>query len=74
MSKLNENIELFKCYVRASHFTKKEEDNGMERNLPSPKLIKLARFFSVQDRPTTRSAKPSKLRSAATKEMGKPKE
>ena len=26
MSKLNENIELFKCYVRASHFTKKEED------------------------------------------------
>ena len=27
MSKLNENIELFKCYVRASHFTKNEADN-----------------------------------------------
>jgi hypothetical protein len=27
MAILNENIDLFKCYVRASHFTKKEEDN-----------------------------------------------
>jgi hypothetical protein len=27
MAVLNENIELFKCYVRVSHFTKKEEDS-----------------------------------------------
>ena len=27
MSKLNENIELFKCYVRVSHLTKNPEDN-----------------------------------------------
>ncbi len=29
MAVYNENIELFKCYVRASHFTKKEEDNDV---------------------------------------------
>ena len=28
MAVLNENIKLFKCLVRASHFTKKEEDNN----------------------------------------------
>lgn len=28
MSKYNENIELFKCYVRVSHFTKNEIDNN----------------------------------------------
>jgi hypothetical protein len=28
MSKLNENIELFKCYVRASHFTKSKDDEN----------------------------------------------
>jgi hypothetical protein len=28
MAKLNENIELFKCYVKASHFTKREEDSN----------------------------------------------
>jgi hypothetical protein len=28
MSKLNENIENFKCYVRVSHFTKKQEDSN----------------------------------------------
>ena len=27
MSKLNENIELFKCYVKASHFTKDAGDS-----------------------------------------------
>ena len=27
MSKLNENIELFKCYVKASHFTKDPADD-----------------------------------------------
>lgn len=27
MAVLNENIELFKCYVRASHFTKNEKDH-----------------------------------------------
>ena len=27
MAILNENIELFKCYVRASHFTKNEKDD-----------------------------------------------
>jgi hypothetical protein len=26
MAKLNENIDLFKCYVRVSHLTKKQED------------------------------------------------
>lgn len=29
MAKLNENIEQFKCYVRASHFTKDEMDNNI---------------------------------------------
>lgn len=28
MAVLNENIELFKCYVRASHFTKNEDDDN----------------------------------------------
>ena len=28
MSKLNDNIENFKCYVRLSHFTKKKEDEN----------------------------------------------
>jgi hypothetical protein len=28
MATLNENIELFKCYVRVSHFTKNEADNN----------------------------------------------
>jgi len=32
MSKLNENIDSFKCLVRVSHFTKKDEDNNKFHN------------------------------------------
>ena len=28
MPTYNENIEIFKCYVRASHLTKDEKDNN----------------------------------------------